>query len=89
MSLNFEFVDNSAEVTDQLREACERALYLCGEDAEKYASLAVEYKTTDPELAELFYKLSGEEMNHMNVLHKAVVTKIGDHRRKKGAPPKP
>ncbi len=56
-------------------------------DARTYAALAVEYKTTDPELAELFYKLSGEEMNHMNALHKAVVTKIDDHRRKKGEPP--
>lgn len=42
------------------------------EDAHTYAELAVEYKHDDPELADLFYRLSGEEMNHMNALHKAV-----------------
>ena len=40
------------------------------EDAHTYAELAVEYKHDDPELADLFYRLSGEEMNHMNALHK-------------------
>ena len=34
------------------------------EDAHTYAELAVEYKHDDPELADLFYRLSGEEMNH-------------------------
>ncbi len=40
------------------------------EDAHTYAELAVEYKHDAPELADLFYRLSGEEMNHMNALHK-------------------
>ena len=53
-------------------------------DAHTYAELALEYRTTDPETAELFYKLSGEEMNHMNALHKAVVAHIEDYRKKKG-----
>lgn len=57
------------------------------DDAHTYAKLAVEHKAVDPELAELFYKLSGEEMNHMNALHKAVVSHIEDYRRKKGEPP--
>lgn len=57
------------------------------EDAHTYAELALEYKETDPETAELFYKLSGEEMNHMNALHKAVVANIEDYRKKKGEPP--
>lgn len=57
------------------------------EDAHTYAELALEYKSTDPELADLFCKLSGEEMNHMNALHKAVVAHIEDYRRKKGEPP--
>ena len=48
--------------------------------------MALEYKTTDPETAELFYRLSGEEMNHMNALHKDVVRRIDDYRRKKGEP---
>lgn len=56
-------------------------------DAHTYAELALEYKETDPETAELFYKLSGEEMTHMNDLHKAVVRHIEAYRRQKGEPP--
>lgn len=56
-------------------------------DAHTYAELALEYRTTDPETAELFYKLSGEEMNHMNALHKNVVRLIDAHRRERGEPP--
>ena len=57
------------------------------EDAHTYAELAVEYKHDDPELADLFYRLSGEEMNHMNALHKAVVSHIEEYRKQKGEPP--
>ena len=57
------------------------------EDAHTYAELAVEYKHEDPELADLFYRLSGEEMNHMNALHKAVVSHIEEYRKQKGEPP--
>lgn len=57
------------------------------EDAHTYAELALEYKESDPETAELFYKLSGEEMTHMNALHKAVVRRIEEYRRQKGEPP--
>lgn len=56
-------------------------------DARNYAKLALEYKNDDPELGDLFYKLSGEEMNHMNALHKSVVAHIEEHRRNKGEPP--
>ena len=57
------------------------------EDAHTYAELAVKYKHDDPELADLFYRLSGEEMNHMNALHKAVVSRIEEYRKQKGEPP--
>ena len=56
-------------------------------DAHTYAKLALEYKSSDLELSDLFYRLSGEEMNHMNSLHKAVVAHIEDYRKKKGEPP--
>lgn len=56
-------------------------------DAKCYAELALEYRDNDPETAEMFYKLSGEEVNHMNTLHKDVVRLINDHRREKGEPP--
>ena len=57
------------------------------DDARTYATLALEYRASDPEMAELFYKLSGEEMNHMNLLHKDVVRHIDAYKRQKGEPP--
>lgn len=57
------------------------------EDARTYIKLALEYKETDPEMAQLFYKLSGEEMNHMDALHKSVVSHIETYKRANGEPP--
>lgn len=56
-------------------------------DARTYAELALEYRITDQETADLFYKLSAEEMSHMNALHKNVVRLIDAYRREKGEPP--
>lgn len=57
------------------------------EDACTYARLALEYKDTEPEAANLFYKLSGEEMEHMEALHKRVVACIEKYKQSKGEPP--
>lgn len=56
-------------------------------DAQTYAKLALEYKETEPELSQLFYKLSGEEMTHMDALHKRVVMCIDHYRQTHGEPP--
>lgn len=56
------------------------------DDAYTYAKLALEYKETDPETAKLFYTLSGEEMNHMDLLHKRVVSCIESYKREHGEP---
>lgn len=56
-------------------------------DAETYAKLALEYKESDPELAQLFHKLSGEEMTHMDALHKSVISHIDAYKKLKGEPP--
>lgn len=56
-------------------------------DACTYAELALEYKATDPELSSLFFKLSNEEITHMEALHRAVVLRIDNYRREKGEPP--
>lgn len=56
-------------------------------DAQTYAKLALEYKETDPELSQLFYKLSGEEMTHMDALHKRVVAYIERYKQTSGDPP--
>lgn len=56
-------------------------------DANFYARLALEYKETEPELAQLFYKLSGEEVGHMEALHKQVVQAIESYKKTNGEPP--
>lgn len=56
-------------------------------DAHEYTKLAVMYKDSYPETADLFYKLSVEEMAHMNALHKDVVRHIEMYRQKNGEAP--
>lgn len=57
------------------------------QDAKTYAKLALEYRDTDREMANLFYTLSGEEMTHMELLHKSVVSHIEAYKATKGEPP--
>lgn len=57
------------------------------DDACTYAKLALEYKLTDPETANLFYKLSQEEMTHMDALHKRVVVCIEKTKQTRGEVP--
>ena len=59
------------------------------DDAEKYVRCAMEKKAEYPVLAEVFYKLSEEEMKHMAILHEQVTAIIEDYRKKNGAPPEP
>ena len=56
-------------------------------DARKYAECALKHKEDDPQLADTFYRLSGEELNHMNLLHGEVADKIDKYRREHGEPP--
>lgn len=42
------------------------------QDAMKYARLALDHKSDHPDLAELFMKLSGEELRHMQLLSGAL-----------------
>lgn len=57
------------------------------EDAIKYAKCALDNKETNPSLAETFYKLSNEELGHMQALHSQVVTIIDEYRKSNGEPP--
>ena len=58
-------------------------------DADSYVDLAMEWKETEPEAAELFYDLSGEELGHADRLHDVVVNRIKKYRDENGEPPEP
>ena len=56
-------------------------------DAEKYISEALQYKSTDKHLSDVFYSLSAQEMDHSNILHGEVTRLIDEYKSKNGAPP--
>lgn len=56
------------------------------EDAEKYIKCAYKIKGTYPQLAEVYYKLSLEEMKHMTMLHDEVVRIINDFKKTNEVP---
>ena len=56
-------------------------------DACKYAKMALEVKGEHPSLADTFYRLSQEEMGHMQSLHNEVEKLIMDYRKANGEPP--
>ena len=56
-------------------------------DAKDYAKLANEYKDKYPNLAKTFFTLSGQEMEHMNMLHNEVTEIIRQYRDANGEPP--
>ena len=57
------------------------------QDADKYIEMATAWKQEQPEAAELFAELSGEEMGHADRLHEMVESLITEYRDKHGDPP--
>ena len=55
--------------------------------AEEYAKCALKYKEERPQLAETFYQIANEKINHMKLLHGQVVSIIEQYRKEKGEPP--
>lgn len=56
-------------------------------DAEKYANCALKYKDEDKLLADIFYTLANNELQHMDLLHAQVTRIINEYKSKKGEPP--
>ena len=56
-------------------------------DAKKYAKCALKYRDEMPDLAATFNILSGQEMDHMQMLHNSVVAIIERYRMENGDPP--
>ena len=57
-------------------------------DAQEYIDDAMRWKQDDPEVANLFYHLSTEEMGHIEKLHAMVAKIIEEYRAQNGEPPK-
>ena len=57
------------------------------EDADKYIKCAYRVKESFPQLAEVYYKLSLEEMKHMTMLHDEVVRIINEYKKTNEVPP--
>ena len=56
-------------------------------DAKCYVKMALEVKDEHPELARTLYNISSQEMEHMSMLHNAVVDLIEAYKAEKGEPP--
>jgi hypothetical protein len=70
------------EIIKQLVEKIDDEL----EDAEKYVKLACKTKASNPVLADVYFKLSMEEMGHMTMLHEQVVRIINDYKKTNTVP---
>lgn len=56
-------------------------------DADKYAKLAMQYKDSDNDLADMYYNLGKQELDHANIEHKQVVRLIQDSQSRGIQPP--
>ena len=56
-------------------------------DADAYINLAMEWKTEQPEAAQVFYELSTQEVKHADMLHEVVLKLIAEYREQHGDPP--
>lgn len=71
------------EIIKQISEKIDEEL----QDAEKYIKCAFKVDEEYPQLADVYYKLSLEEMNHVTMLHEAVVNIINEYKKTREVPP--
>ncbi|MBO7669879.1 MAG: hypothetical protein J6S60_04745 [Oscillospiraceae bacterium] len=55
-------------------------------DAGKYARCALKHRNENPELADLFYRLSGEEADHARALYDEAMKEVKEMREKYSMP---
>lgn len=65
------------EIIRRISEKIDEELH----DAEKYIKCAYKVEEDYPQLADVYYQLSLEEMKHVTILHDAVVRIINDYKR--------
>lgn len=71
------------EIIRQLSEQIEDEL----EDAHKYVKKALKQKANYPQVADVYFRLSQEEMSHVNMLHDAVTRIIMEYSQDHEVPP--
>lgn len=71
------------EIIKQLSEQIDDEL----DDAHKYIKKALKEKEKYPQIADVYYRLSNEEMSHVDLLHGAAVAKINEIRQTQEVPP--
>lgn len=47
-------------------------------DSRKYAEAALKYKDSDPDLAAMFYNMSGQELEHFNMIHQKLAGAVSE-----------
>jgi rubrerythrin len=47
-------------------------------DSRKYAEAALKYKDSNPDLAAMFNRLSGEELEHFNMFHQKLAESVAE-----------
>lgn len=57
------------------------------EKANEYMKCAFYFKETRPQLADAIYKIAGNKINDMNLLHEQVVKIIEEYKEANGEPP--
>lgn len=71
------------KIIEKLSEKIEKEI----DGAEEYVKCALNYKEARPQLAEIYYQIATEKMQHMILLHNQVVAIIDEYKKTKGEPP--